>query len=135
MFGEFGLTECTDAQTTNHRIDPAPAPLATMFARSLKSMVTPPCSFSARPLPSVLNCTRSPFLSLRPFSQSSAAMASQVFFDVEYEPQNAQGTSTYTLTPRFTPRSRSFARATDYTRPSVLLFNANCPIIHPIPLQ
>ncbi|OJJ02421.1 hypothetical protein ASPVEDRAFT_673168 [Aspergillus versicolor CBS 583.65] len=64
-----------------------------MFARSLKSMVTPPCSFSARPLPSVLNCTRSPFLSLRPFSQSSAAMASQVFFDVEYEPQNAQGTT------------------------------------------
>lgn len=62
-------------------------------------------------------------------------MASQVFFDVEYEPQNAQGTSTYTPTPRFTPRSRSFARATDYTRPSVLVFECQLPHYLPNPLQ
>ncbi|KAL4911790.1 cyclophilin type CYPA peptidyl-prolyl cis-trans isomerase [Aspergillus aurantiobrunneus] len=65
-----------------------------MFSRSLKSAITPPCSsLYSRPLPSVLNCKQSSFLSLRPFSQSSAAMSSQVFFDVKYEPQGAEGTA------------------------------------------
>ncbi|KAL4783158.1 cyclophilin-like domain-containing protein [Aspergillus varians] len=64
-----------------------------MFARSLKSTITPPCSFSSRPLSSILNGNQSSFLSLRSFHQSSAAMSSQVFLDVTYEPQGAKGTT------------------------------------------
>ncbi|KAL4998811.1 cyclophilin-like domain-containing protein [Aspergillus recurvatus] len=58
-----------------------------MFARSLKSTITPPfSSFSSRPLSSVFNCSQSSFISFRGFHQSSAAMAPQVFFDVQYAP-------------------------------------------------
>ncbi|KAL5044067.1 hypothetical protein BDW71DRAFT_186681 [Aspergillus fruticulosus] len=58
-----------------------------MFARSLRSTITPPfSSFSSRPLSSVFNCSQSSFISSRGLHQSSAAMAPQVFFDVQYTP-------------------------------------------------
>ncbi|KAL5341258.1 cyclophilin-like domain-containing protein [Aspergillus crustosus] len=58
-----------------------------MFSRTLKSTITPPCSsFSSRPLSSVLNCKQSSFLSLRSFHQTSSAMSSQVYFDIQYAP-------------------------------------------------
>ncbi|KAL2864182.1 peptidyl-prolyl cis-trans isomerase [Aspergillus lucknowensis] len=57
-----------------------------MFSRSLKLTITPPCSsLSSHPL-SALNCSQSSFLPLRSFHQSSAAMSSKVFFDVQYAP-------------------------------------------------
>ncbi|KAL4811013.1 cyclophilin-like domain-containing protein [Aspergillus unguis] len=60
-----------------------------MFARSLKSTITPPSSFAFRPLPSVFNCNQPSFISLRGFHQSAAAMGSQVFFDVKYTPASS----------------------------------------------
>lgn len=66
-----------------------------MFSRSVRSITTaipPPCSSSSslRPLSSsFLNCNQSSFLSLRNFSQSSAAMSGNTtaFFEVQYAPK------------------------------------------------
>ncbi|KAL4869287.1 hypothetical protein BDV12DRAFT_185340 [Aspergillus spectabilis] len=66
-----------------------------MFSRTLKSRITPPCSsFSSRPLPSVFNCKQSSFLSLRSFHQTSSAMSSKVFFDIQYTPVGSSAPET-----------------------------------------
>ena len=78
----------------DHSASPT-CPPATMFSRGVRSITTaipPPCSSSSslRPLSSsFLNCNQSSFLSLRNFSQSSAAMSGNTtaFFEVQYAPK------------------------------------------------
>ncbi|KAL4930001.1 peptidyl-prolyl cis-trans isomerase [Aspergillus undulatus] len=84
-----------------------------MFSRSLKSVLTPPCSsFPARPLSSVFNCNQS-FLSLRGFHQSAAVMGSQVYFDVKYEHKGAPKTGriTFNLFDEVVPKTAQNFRA------------------------
>lgn len=91
--GGLSLTNHVTARdSTRDHSAPPTCPPATMFSRSVRSITTaipPPCSSSSslRPLSSsFLNCNQSSFLSLRNFSQSSAAMSgnTKAFFEVQY---------------------------------------------------